>query len=194
VLLLPPLLLLPPGIGSTEDQASPVAVSALAGSPIAQLACGWRHTVAVSRDGQVFSWGRGVNGQLGHALEGDEALPRRLASLCRGSVNKAGLIATARPQGGYVAPADRYAVVPSGEHCRGPHALGGSDSMPDSGMAVPELAFVPGVPDSSSGGLLGNGQGLESGDAFRGDGGPPAKRQHVAAPAGSADDAAVPGS
>jgi hypothetical protein len=169
-------------------------VSALAGSPIAQLACGWRHTVAVSRDGQVFSWGRGVNGQLGHALEGDEARPRRLASLCRGSVDKAALAATAQPQGGYVAPADRYAVVPSVEDCGVPDGMGVPDSMPDSGMAVPDMAFVPGVPDSSSGGLLGNGQGLDSSDAVRGEGGPPAKRQHVAAPAGSADDAAVPGS
>jgi hypothetical protein len=157
-----------------------VAVSALAGSPIAQLACGWRHTVAVSRDGQVFSWGRGVNGQLGHALEGDEALPRRLHSLCRGSVSKAHLVATARPQGGYVAPADRYAVVPSGDDC------GGDGAVPDGAVpgdsAVPEMMGA----GSSSGGLLGNGQA--------GDGGPPAKRQHLAAPAGSADDAAVPGS
>lgn len=177
------------GIGSTEDQASPVAVSSLAGSPIAQLACGWRHTVAVGRAGQVFSWGRGVNGQLGHGLERDEARPRTLAALCRGAVNVAGLVASARPQGGYVAPADRYAVVPSGENCGGD--AGVPEGLPDS--AVPEMVEVPGVPDSSSTGLLGNGSGL-AGECFSGEGGPPAKRQHVAAPAGSADDAAVPGS
>jgi hypothetical protein len=35
------------------------------------LASGWRHTVVVSDSGRVFTWGRGVNGQLGHGDELD---------------------------------------------------------------------------------------------------------------------------
>lgn len=38
---------------------------------VALLACGWRHTVAVTEAGEVYSWGRGVNGQLGHGAEQD---------------------------------------------------------------------------------------------------------------------------
>lgn len=30
------------------------------------ISCGWRHTLAVTERQNVFSWGRGTNGQLGH--------------------------------------------------------------------------------------------------------------------------------
>ena len=33
---------------------------------VIQISCGWRHTLAVSERQNVFSWGRGTNGQLGH--------------------------------------------------------------------------------------------------------------------------------
>uniref|UniRef100_A0A453NIV4 Uncharacterized protein n=1 Tax=Aegilops tauschii subsp. strangulata TaxID=200361 RepID=A0A453NIV4_AEGTS len=33
---------------------------------IAQVACGWRHTLALTENKNVFSWGRGASGQLGH--------------------------------------------------------------------------------------------------------------------------------
>jgi alpha-tubulin suppressor-like RCC1 family protein len=54
------------GNGSTADANSPQLVGGgLAGEKVAQLACGWRHTVAVTESGRFFAWGRGVNGQLG---------------------------------------------------------------------------------------------------------------------------------
>jgi alpha-tubulin suppressor-like RCC1 family protein len=33
---------------------------------ISQVACGWRHTLALTENKNVFSWGRGTSGQLGH--------------------------------------------------------------------------------------------------------------------------------
>jgi hypothetical protein len=33
---------------------------------ISQVACGWRHTLALSEKKNVFSWGRGTSGQLGN--------------------------------------------------------------------------------------------------------------------------------
>ena len=54
------------GVGKGEDRPLPVAVTALADEPIAQAACGWRHTTVVSAAGKVYSWGRGCCGQLGH--------------------------------------------------------------------------------------------------------------------------------
>lgn len=53
------------GIGSNKDQNSPQPVTALAGENIKKLACGWRHTMALTETGKVFAWGRGNNGQLG---------------------------------------------------------------------------------------------------------------------------------
>ena len=39
------------------------------------LACGWRHTLLGLANGDVFSWGRGVNGQLGHNEQRDLCAP-----------------------------------------------------------------------------------------------------------------------
>lgn len=33
---------------------------------VMQICCGWRHTLAITERNNVFSWGRGTNGQLGH--------------------------------------------------------------------------------------------------------------------------------
>lgn len=33
---------------------------------VVQISCGWRHTLAVTDKDNVFSWGRGTSGQLGH--------------------------------------------------------------------------------------------------------------------------------
>jgi len=54
------------GVGKGEDRQVPVAVASLAEEPITLAACGWRHTTVVSVLGNVYSWGRGCCGQLGH--------------------------------------------------------------------------------------------------------------------------------
>lgn len=33
---------------------------------VVHISCGWRHTLAFTERHNVFSWGRGTNGQLGH--------------------------------------------------------------------------------------------------------------------------------
>ena len=55
------------GVGSTADSNKPVQVRGLGESPVRLLSCGWRHTIAVNDAGEVYTWGRGVNGQLGHS-------------------------------------------------------------------------------------------------------------------------------
>ena len=41
-------------------------VTMLGKQRVYQVACGWRHTVATTMRGNVYSWGRGTSGQLGH--------------------------------------------------------------------------------------------------------------------------------
>ena len=53
------------GLAKHEDAPLPEPVMGLAGQHIVQLACGWRHSLAVSSAGNVFAWGRAGNGQLG---------------------------------------------------------------------------------------------------------------------------------
>ncbi|KAG7396707.1 hypothetical protein PHYBOEH_001875 [Phytophthora boehmeriae] len=47
--------------------AQPTRIPALAGIELKQLVCGSAHSLAATKEGKVFSWGRGVKGQLGHA-------------------------------------------------------------------------------------------------------------------------------
>lgn len=51
---------------------------------ISQIACGDHHTAAVSTSGDVYTWGLGHTGQLGHRtlqLRDQEVLPRRVVGL-----------------------------------------------------------------------------------------------------------------
>ena len=40
------------------------------------LACGGQHSMAMTKSGSVFSWGKGINGQLGHNDENNISLPK----------------------------------------------------------------------------------------------------------------------
>ncbi|MEW5302121.1 MAG: hypothetical protein WDW36_004931 [Sanguina aurantia] len=102
------------GLGDTEDRRLPTLVTTLR-EAVRILACGWRHTVAVTVTGQVYSWGRGVNGQLGHGREEDLALPTLLSSLSRGLLQREALLAASPSSCAHTASEDRYAVVPGGE-------------------------------------------------------------------------------
>ncbi|KAF1317060.1 E3 ubiquitin-protein ligase herc4, partial [Globisporangium splendens] len=71
------------GHGSTQDERKPRVVEALrdldasCGGPIVQIACGSWHTAARTQDGDVYTWGWGKDGQLGHAgARTSQALPR----------------------------------------------------------------------------------------------------------------------
>jgi RCC1 and BTB domain-containing protein len=54
------------GHGDKENRTYPVLVQALEGRHIAQVQCGWRHTMALTSSGYVFTWGNVEDGVLGH--------------------------------------------------------------------------------------------------------------------------------
>ena len=57
------------------------AVEALAGKRITQVTCGSYHTAAVSDSGELFTWGGGMYGKLGHGDENGHAVPLLVAAL-----------------------------------------------------------------------------------------------------------------
>ncbi|KAL2346262.1 hypothetical protein Fmac_000262 [Flemingia macrophylla] len=61
-----------------EPQPRPRAITALAGETIVKVACGTNHTVAVDKNGFVYTWGFGGYGRLGHREQKDEWVPRRV--------------------------------------------------------------------------------------------------------------------
>ena len=53
-----------------------------------QIACGYYHTVALSPNGEVFTWGLNLNGQLGHGDRKDRNVPTKVESLSRETIVK----------------------------------------------------------------------------------------------------------
>jgi alpha-tubulin suppressor-like RCC1 family protein len=63
-------------------QAHFVPVGSLGGKQVVQVACGGEHSAALTSDGEVFTFGNGSKGQLGHgALLADAHLPRLVSQL-----------------------------------------------------------------------------------------------------------------
>jgi len=62
---------------------------------VTTLACGARHTLALTSTHEVFSWGSGCCGQLGHGSRTDEMLPRPVATFKSRSLKAQGVAAGA---------------------------------------------------------------------------------------------------
>eukprot|EP00808_Paulinella_micropora_P008565 g38047.t1 len=87
------------GLGSGVDCAIPQALNTLE-EPVKQVACGDNHSLALSHQGNLYSWGAGESGQLGHkfypeptALQGapgltgrDALMPQLVAKLTKPSI------------------------------------------------------------------------------------------------------------
>eukprot|EP00246_Nothoceros_aenigmaticus_P002684 TRINITY_DN13533_c0_g1_i1.p1 TRINITY_DN13533_c0_g1~~TRINITY_DN13533_c0_g1_i1.p1 ORF type:complete len:452 (-),score=54.98 TRINITY_DN13533_c0_g1_i1:408-1763(-) len=103
------------GCGNNEDQNSPQLLKSLSDEKVTQVSCGWRHTLAVTEAGNVYSWGRGTSGQLGHGDAVDIALPKRIDLLSAEGL-ACQQIETSRSKltiaSTWISPSERYAVVP----------------------------------------------------------------------------------
>lgn len=69
------------GHGSELDERVPRVVEALKGKHVKQVACGGFHTAAVLDTGEVYTWGGGEHGQLGHGDKVNTVIPARVESL-----------------------------------------------------------------------------------------------------------------
>ncbi|CAM6066951.1 unnamed protein product [Sphagnum tenellum] len=107
------------GVNNTEDQNYPQIVKGLADQRVTQVSCGWRHTVALTDRGNIYSWGRGTSGQLGHGDALDINEPKRMELLsvdglacwqieCSQPDNATGWGAAVH----WIPPSTRYAIVP----------------------------------------------------------------------------------
>ncbi len=69
------------GLGDTDTREWPSNVKALQQQKVTYAACGEKHSIVVTADGGVFSFGGGMHGQLGHNSTNDELLPRKISEL-----------------------------------------------------------------------------------------------------------------
>ncbi len=60
------------GLGDRTDRNLPAQVRSLRSQDVRRVTCGQDHTVCLTGDGGVFSFGAGGYGQLGHGGKGAE--------------------------------------------------------------------------------------------------------------------------
>ncbi|KAE9602763.1 putative regulator of chromosome condensation 1/beta-lactamase-inhibitor protein II [Lupinus albus] len=115
------------GVGDNFDRSSPMQVNFPHEEKIVQITCGWRHNIAITECENVYSWGRGANGQLGHGETIDRNVPMIIEALSvDGSCEQHIESSKAHPVSGKssVCLSEIYAVVPD-------EAAKGQASHPD---------------------------------------------------------------
>jgi len=66
------------GHGDEQSQPLPKKVEALAGQHVVAVSAGGGHSLALTADGSVWSWGDGRCGQLCHGDQQDQLLPKKV--------------------------------------------------------------------------------------------------------------------
>ncbi|XP_058735596.1 ultraviolet-B receptor UVR8-like isoform X2 [Vicia villosa] len=126
------------GIGNNFDCCSPMLVNFPRAQKVVQISCGWRHTVAVTNLANVYSWGRGTNGQLGHGDTIDRNVPIIIDAFSADGCNGKRIESSKYTSSGkaFASLSERYAVVPNET------ALGSQGTISDKGekfdASVPE--------------------------------------------------------
>ena len=69
------------GHGDEEDQWQPKKVEAFAGRRVVAVSAGGMHSLALTSDGSVCSWGDGNDGRLGHGDREGQLLPKKIEAL-----------------------------------------------------------------------------------------------------------------
>ncbi|KAL0112102.1 hypothetical protein PUN28_013376 [Cardiocondyla obscurior] len=69
------------GLGKVLQCSSPELVTSLAQEIIVDAVAGQYHSVALTTDGRIFTWGWGVHGQLGHGNTDEKAIPSLVKAL-----------------------------------------------------------------------------------------------------------------
>mmetsp|Transcript_12295 Transcript_12295/g.23892 ORF Transcript_12295/g.23892 Transcript_12295/m.23892 type:complete len:561 (-) Transcript_12295:219-1901(-) len=69
------------GLGDACDQFKPRLIESLSEKEVSSVVCGSGHTVVLSKDGEVYTWGRGDDGRLGHGDQGWKHEPRLVTAI-----------------------------------------------------------------------------------------------------------------
>ncbi|KAH3708324.1 RCC1 and BTB domain-containing protein 1-like isoform X2 [Dreissena polymorpha] len=68
------------GLGNNVNQPNPCRVQMLQTTILSQIACGYAHTLALSDEGELFSWGANSYGQLGTGNKANLVTPSRVSA------------------------------------------------------------------------------------------------------------------
>lgn len=81
------------GHGDEEDRRLPNRVQALARVFVTDVSCGYKHSMALTSDGHVYTWGKGKHGRLGHDDAANKFTPARISPDAFGGARIAGIAA-----------------------------------------------------------------------------------------------------
>ena len=74
--------------GNGRETSEKVPKKVKAAYTFTSLSCGYHHSAAVSQEGMVLTWGRGVFGQLGHGNSENIATPMPVQSLIKTHIHQ----------------------------------------------------------------------------------------------------------
>lgn len=69
------------GTGGLKSVSEPILLESLGREKIVDISCGDNYSGIVTQNGDVYTWGFGNEGQLGHGDKSDQFLPRKIANL-----------------------------------------------------------------------------------------------------------------
>ncbi|KAK3583560.1 hypothetical protein CHS0354_026149 [Potamilus streckersoni] len=69
------------GHGNSSTQKYPKLVRGLVGKQVICISAGYRHSAAVTKDGELYTWGEGDYGRLGHGDSSSKSLPTKVKDL-----------------------------------------------------------------------------------------------------------------
>ena len=69
------------GLGDRESRSEPTLVEAFAGATVVEVSCGREHTIVGLSNGDVYTFGCGDDGRLGHGNGHRQSLPRRIRGM-----------------------------------------------------------------------------------------------------------------
>ena len=73
------------GHGDEQNQWQPEKIEAFAGRRVVAASAGQHHSLALTADGAVFTWGKGEQGCLGHGEDlSHQLLPKKVEALAPG--------------------------------------------------------------------------------------------------------------
>ncbi|KAL4566531.1 hypothetical protein LXL04_030647 [Taraxacum kok-saghyz] len=68
------------------DSLSPKALKRSIAFDARKVSCGSKHAVLITKQGEVYSWGEGSGGRLGHGTESDIPIPKLIDDLSRSNI------------------------------------------------------------------------------------------------------------
>ena len=66
------------GHGTEKAEYAPKVIEALRNIKIVDVSCGWDHSMCVSEDGKLYTWGDATHGKLGHGMGSHQNVPKQV--------------------------------------------------------------------------------------------------------------------